>query len=144
MSDLLHPEYMWINLEDIPDDIQEEFHISEFAVNGRVMMEVVKGLYGLPQAGFLAQKALELHLAQDGYYQTENTSCLFKHASNGNKFTLVVDDFLVKIKSDGAANHLITALQKKYTITIDYKASKYIGINTTWHMALRRRSTCGT
>ena len=96
-------------------------------------MEVVKGLYGLPQAGFLAQKALELHLAQDGYHQTENTSCLFTHATNGNKFTLVVDDFLVKIKGDAAAQHLITALQKKYTITIDYKASKYIGINTTWH-----------
>jgi hypothetical protein len=38
MSDLLHPEYMWINLVDIPEDVQLEFHIAEYAVNGRRLL----------------------------------------------------------------------------------------------------------
>ena len=52
MSDLLRPEFMWINLADMPDDIQAEFDTARYAVAGRVLMKVVKGIYGLPQAGF--------------------------------------------------------------------------------------------
>ena len=138
MSDLLHPEYMWINLCDIPEDVQIEFNIAAYAVNGRVMMEVVKGLYGLPQAGFLAQKELEAHVAKFGYRQVE-TPCLYEHDTNGNRFALVVDDFLVKIKSEAGAQHIIAALQERYVITIDRTASKYIGITMHWHYEEDRR-----
>ena len=43
-------------------------------------------------------------------------------------FTLVVDDFLVKINSEECAQHLINALKGKYEITIDWDAKLYIGI----------------
>jgi hypothetical protein len=139
MSDLLRPEFMWINLADMPDDIQAEFDTARYAVAGRVLMKVVKGIYGLPQAGFLAQQALAIHLAEYGYEEAADTPCLFTHPKLGTKFTLVVDDFLIKYKNAEAARHIVAALKAKYTITEDYTASKYIGIAMHWHYTGDRR-----
>ncbi len=49
-----------------------------------------------------------------------------------NTFTLVVDDFEIKIMSKNDADHLINVLKKDYTITVDRKATKYIGLTIEW------------
>jgi hypothetical protein len=85
-------------------------------------------MYGLPQAGLLAQQRLITHLNQHGYLQT-HTTCLFRHKSNGTTFSLVVDDFGVKYTDKAGADHLITTLQALYTITIDWTGSKYLGFS---------------
>ena len=85
-----------------------------------------KGMYGLPQAGLLAQQRLIAHLATHGYHET-STPCLFRHTSNGTAFTRVVDDFGIKYSSQAGADHLIRTLQLLYVITIDWNGSKYIG-----------------
>ena len=54
---LEHPEYMRINLKQIPLDVKEK--------------------YGLPQAGLLSQDHLVRHLATHGYTQCANPPCLF-------------------------------------------------------------------
>jgi hypothetical protein len=138
-SDLLRPEFMWINLVDIPSDIQMTYSMHNYAVNGRVLMKLTKGIYGLPQAGFLAQQALIIHLAAHGYEEALHTPCLFTHKQLGTKFTLVVDDFLIKYTSEIAAQHLQDTLRRKYTITTDKSASKYIGIEMRWYYSLDRR-----
>ena len=43
-----------------------------------------------------------------------------------------MDDFLVKYSSEKDAEHFLHALRQKYTITVDRKAKKYIGINLKW------------
>ena len=83
-------------------------------------------MYGLPQAGLLAQNRLITHLASHGYHQTEAT-CLFRHETNGTDFSLVVDDFGVKYSNKLGAQHLIDTLQKLYVITIDWTGTKYLG-----------------
>ena len=40
---------------------------------GWVYIEVGKGMYGLPQAGLLAQHLLEQRLARNGYTQSKQT-----------------------------------------------------------------------
>ena len=53
-------EYMRMKLEMFPDDVIEEYNLRErVEPNGYVYIEVRKGMYGLPQAGILAQKLLE-------------------------------------------------------------------------------------
>jgi hypothetical protein len=47
-------------------------------------------------------------------------------------FTLVVDDFAIKYTKLEDAQHLIDALKKDYTITIDWDATKYIGLTIEW------------
>ena len=83
-------------------------------------------MYGLPQAELLAQQRLIAHLAQHGYQGT-TTLCLFRHASNGTAFTLVVDDFGIKYATPEGAQHLIRPLRLLYVITIDWSGATYIG-----------------
>ena len=82
-------------------------------------------MYGLPQAGLLAQRHLITHLNHHYYIQTD-TTCLFRYKSNGTTFSLVVDDFGVKYTNKAGVDHLITTLRALYTITIDWTGSKYL------------------
>ena len=94
--------------------------------NNSVLFEVNQGMYGLPQAGYLAQQRLIEHLRKHHFHQTD-TPCLFRHSTNGTTFALVVDDFGVKYKNKATAEHLIRALQEIYTIKTDWTGAKYIG-----------------
>ena len=44
----------------------------------------------------------------------------------------MVDDFAIKFTSRTDATHLINALKKDYTITVDWNATKYIGLTIAW------------
>ena len=52
-------EYMRIRIEHIPDEIIQEYNLQAITVNGWVYLEIRKGMYGLPQAGILANKLLK-------------------------------------------------------------------------------------
>ena len=43
-------KYMWIKMLDIPQDIIDQYGLKEKAVNGKVLVEIRKGIYGLKQA----------------------------------------------------------------------------------------------
>ena len=61
-------EYVRLRLADIPDEIIEEYKLKDIATaEGFVYIEVRKGMYGLPQAGLLAQQLLEKRLQKHGY-----------------------------------------------------------------------------
>ena len=56
-------EYMRMKLDMFPEDVIEEYNLRDrVEPNGYVYIEVRKGMYGLPQAGLLAQKLLEKRL----------------------------------------------------------------------------------
>ena len=93
-------------------------------------------MYGLPQAGLLAQQRLVTHLAAHGYQQTL-TTCLFRHIDNGTIFSLVVDDFGVKYTTTAGAQHLLDTLQLLYPITVDWTGSKYLGFSIHFDRTLR-------
>jgi hypothetical protein len=130
---LLRKEYMRINLSQIPEDIRLRYNLEELAVqDSYVMVEISKGMYGLPQAGILAQQRLIKLLAEHGYQQAKNTPCLFRHATRDITFTLVVDDFLIKYHRKEDAEHLHEVLRKQYAITTDWTGSKYVGITLAY------------
>ena len=120
------PEYLRITSKFLPQNIIVKNNLQPYLSNGSILFQVKKGMYGLPQAGLLAQNRLIQHLAAHGYHQTA-TTCLFRHDANGTDFSLVVDDFGVKYTTKEGAQHLIDTLQKLYTITIDWTGSKYLG-----------------
>ena len=55
-------EYMWIIMADIPQDIINQYRLPAKAVNGKVLVEIRKGMYGLKQAGCIANDRLKHHL----------------------------------------------------------------------------------
>ena len=72
-------EYLHLKVEDIPKDVQQEYQLQDKATqDGWVYVEVQKGMYGLPQAGLLAQD-LVTRLAKHGYEQNELIPGLWKH-----------------------------------------------------------------
>jgi hypothetical protein len=73
-----NPEYMCLRLDIIPEEIIVPYNLRELAMlDGWVYIEIRKGMYGLPQAGILANQLLEKGLAAKGYYQYQHTPGLW-------------------------------------------------------------------
>ena len=47
-------------------------------------------------------------------------------------FTLIVDDFGVKVTSEGNATHIIDTIQKYYKIKIEREGKHYLGMDLEW------------
>jgi hypothetical protein len=129
---------MVINLSSLPQEIIDEFGIMELAHDGRVYIEIQKGMYGLPQAVILANKLLQRRLALDGYLPTKHTHGLWKHETGPFWFLLVVDDFGIKYIGRDNAEHLMAAIKKNYDISSDWTVSAYCGFKNRlgsyqWH-----------
>ena len=90
---------------------------------GWVYLKIVKGMYGLKQAGIIANIELTKHLDKFGYYLVQHTPGLWRHKTCAAIFTLVVDDFAIKYATHQDADHLLQALCAKYTISTDWEAS---------------------
>ena len=91
-------EHMFAHLaiKYIPKQFMDEYNIWDLVVNGYVYMEVMKGMYGLPQAGRLANLLLRKGLAPHGIHECKHTPGLWRHAVNNLAFTLWVDDFGIR------------------------------------------------
>ncbi len=124
---------MQIKISDIPEEIIEEYNLREIVTeDGYVCCKIRKGMYGLPQAGIIAQELLIETLAKHSYHQSKIILGLWTHETRPTTFTLVVDDFAIKIMSENNADHLINVLKKNYTITVDREATKYIVLTIEW------------
>ena len=65
-------EYMRIKITDIPEEVIEHYKLREIVTeDGYVYCEIRKGMYGLPQAGIIAQELLKDRLAKVGYHQSK-------------------------------------------------------------------------
>jgi hypothetical protein len=89
-------EYMVINLASLPQETIEKYDLNELAQDGKIYIEIQKGVYGLPQAGILTNELLHRNLAEDGYRPTTHTHGLWTHDTGPISFSLVVDDLRVK------------------------------------------------
>ena len=125
-------EYMRIPVKDIPDIIMEQYKLEPLVHNGYVLVEIRKGMYGLPQAGIIANERLVKHLQTYEYTPTAHTPGLFTHKDRPICFCLTVDDFGVKYVGREHAEHLIQSLQDLYTITIDWTGTLYCGLTLAW------------
>jgi hypothetical protein len=124
-------EYMRIPVTAIPDDVFAHYQLEPLVKDGFIMVEIRKGIYGLPQAGILANKLLIERLAKGGYFPAPFTPGLFSH-KNGLNFTLWVDDFGVKYVHRKHVEHLLNLIKEHYSIKEDWTGSKYLGLTLRW------------
>ena len=128
-NDLPEPEYMKLHIHIIPKEIIDEYALHKILdENGWVYLDIVKGMYGLKQAGIISNMELTKHLDRFGYHPVQHNLGLWKHNTRATIFTLVVDDFAIKYASKQDAEHILQALLAKYTISTDWDASLYIGV----------------
>jgi hypothetical protein len=84
-----------------PQDIIKHSGLLDKVLNGYVYMQIHKGMYGLPQAGILANKLLKKCLAKHGYFKQPHTPGLWRHKFHQIWFNLAVDDFRIKYIGKG-------------------------------------------
>jgi len=125
-------EYMKMPIGIFPQATIEQYNLNEHAKNGFVYLEIRKAIYGLPQAGILANKLLRQRLRPHGYYEVAHTPGLWKHNTRPTQFTLTVDDFGVKYVGSDNAQHLIKALRQHYEVEEDWDGKLYCGITLKW------------
>jgi hypothetical protein len=91
-----------------------------------------RAVWGLPQAGILANKKLKQKLAPFGYQECKNTPGLWYHKTRNILFTLVVDDCGVKYVNKNDVEHLISSIKANYELTVDWTGNLYCGITLDW------------
>ena len=72
MTPLHHPEFIRVKLNDIPNEVINKYKLREKATkNGSIYIRAKRGMYGLPQAGLIANRLLEKRLNKHGYQQSK-------------------------------------------------------------------------
>ena len=131
-------EYMKMPLSLFPLWIVEQYNLKELAVDGWVYIDMMGVVWGLPQAGILANKRIRRKLAPFGYHKCVNTPGLWQYETRAISFTLVVDNFGVKYAKKEDVDHLIASMKSTYSLSNDWMGlvtctaeSHWIGIMRT-------------
>ena len=89
-------EYMKIPLSIFTQHIIYQYDLHSRVRNRCVYHNIRRAIYGLPQAGALANVQLQKIIATAGYYKISHTPGLWRHITRPIQFTFLVDDFGVK------------------------------------------------
>jgi hypothetical protein len=113
----------------MPDDVIKHYNLRDKATSdGYIYCKIQKGMYGLPQAGIIAQQLLKERLQKHGYCQSQTTPGLWKHNTHPISFTLVVDGFGVKYVGKENAQHLLDTVRHYYKCSCNWKGERYCGL----------------
>ena len=127
------PEYMKLKIADMPENIIQHYNLRNIETkDGYVYVKIQKGMYGLPQAGILAQQLLEKRLNKAGYHQSKITPGFWTHEWRPIQFTLCVDDFGVKYVGKEHAEHLVETIRKDYETSHEWEGKRYLGLTLDW------------
>ena len=66
-------EYMRFPISMFPQHIIDQYNLMAHVLDGYIYVEIRKAIYGLPQAGILANKLLKKRLRLEGYYEVAHT-----------------------------------------------------------------------
>ncbi len=89
-------------------------------------------MYGLPQAGIIAQELLADRLRQHGYTQSKTPPGLWLHEMHPIQFSLIVDAFRVKYVGKENALHLLNTIQKYYKCSCNWDGKQYCRLTIKW------------
>ena len=107
-------EYMSMPIKLFLQHTIQQYYLNSKAKNGNVYLRIRKAIYGLPQAGSLANKQLQKYLSPPGYFEWAHTPGLWKRISRQTTFTLFVGDFGFKYCKKKDAQHFIDSLLVNY------------------------------
>lgn len=136
-SILEQEEYVAVPVSEIPDASMTRHNLRDKIRNGRVYFRVNKAMYGLPQAGYIAQQDLGTLLRANGFYECPRTPQVFRHETRNLTMSIVVDDFGVLYLKKEDVDWLLDVLRTKYELKVDWDGKLYIGITLQWDYKAR-------
>jgi hypothetical protein len=89
------PEYVLIKHANIPLEFIDKYKLNKIAHDSWIYFKMRRDMYGLPQAGILANKLLQDRLANCDYYKAATTPRLWRHKWRPVMFALIVDNFAI-------------------------------------------------
>jgi hypothetical protein len=117
-----------IKIELFLQDIIDEYGLRDKVdTEGNAFCEVRHGMYGLPQAGIIAQELLTKRLHKAGYRQSKITPGYWHHSWCPISFTLDVDDFGLKNTNKDNVEHLMNILKQDFEIDTNWEGTHYLG-----------------
>jgi hypothetical protein len=126
-------ECMRIPISMFPAWIVAQYDLLHKVVKGHIYLKMRRAVWGLPQAGILANKLPRKRLLPHQYYECKQMPGLWKHATWPILFTLVVNNFGVQYVNKDDVNHLIQCLKKQYELTKDWDGNLYCDIKLNWN-----------
>ena len=108
---------MRIKLSDIPQELIEEYNLTQLFQNGWIYFEILRGCYGLPKSSRIANDLLHKRIKKAGYYEAATTPGIWLHKWRPIQFVLIVDDFGIEYVGKQHALHLLKILDQHYDIT---------------------------
>ena len=123
--------YIKTPIKDIPKETIAEYDLKKFERDGIVIFKVDGCMYGLKEAGLIAQKALLKVLNTNGYSEPDNMM-IVKAKDPKDKTTAVVnvDDFGIMYTNEADARKMLKVLEDNgYIIKVDWEGKKYCGMN---------------
>ncbi|KAI2496641.1 Reverse transcriptase (RNA-dependent DNA polymerase) [Fragilaria crotonensis] len=124
-------EYMRVPIWMLPAAIVAQYNLTDLFDDGFVYVEIRRGMYGLPQAGRLANDQLVAFLQPHGYMPCPLTHGLWRHTTRDVVFSLVVDDFGVRY-TPGRRRSSHCNLKSAYEVSIDWTGARYCGLTLKW------------
>ena len=95
-----------MRMEILPQEVIDKDNLRTIKNDGWVCIHIKRGMYGLPEAGMLANKLLNKCLLKSEYYKTQFITRPYRNGWRPIMFSLVVDDFRVKRKGIQHAKYL--------------------------------------
>ena len=80
----------------IPQVTIDKYNLQDYIIDGWLYFLIYKGMYGIPEAGRLANDFLRKRLKELGYYECLHTPGYWRHIWKPISWTLIVDDFGIK------------------------------------------------
>ncbi|KAL7479066.1 hypothetical protein ACHAW6_004815 [Cyclotella cf. meneghiniana] len=126
------PEYMKLKFNLIPTEIVQKQDLHKLESHRWINVCINLGMYGLPQAGILANKVLTKQLSKAGCYQYQFTPGLWQHVWRPLTFCLEFDDFGIITVGITHAKHLQAELKKHNDVSMDWKGNTFCRIHLQW------------
>jgi hypothetical protein len=115
------------------EDVIEHYNLKEIGTpDSTEYCKVHQGMYGLPQAGIIAQLLLKECLNKHGYHQSQTTPGLWTQVSCPISFSLIVDNFGIKCVGKEHAQHLFKTICKYYKCSYEWEGERYCGLTINW------------
>lgn len=131
MNVLDEVEYMFIPIRHLSEAFCKK-HV-EAIRGGKMLFEVNKGLYGMRQAGYIAQRNLIQILKENGY-QEEGKHSIFRDDEKKIVFIVHVDDVAVAYKDKQDVDKLVEVLEKAgYTIKANWEGDAFCGFTIKYN-----------
>ena len=108
-------ECMIIHIRLILTDIIAHYNLNDIVNQyGWIYMEIIRGMYILPQAGIFANNLLAQRLINHGYSQVKQTPGFCRHVYRPISFTFSVEYFGIGYVGQEQSDHLMSALKIYY------------------------------